>query len=272
MAHSTNSIKSIPEVNELNETFSHSKHAFSKRNSGMNSKNNSLNMKRKPSGYEEKSNGNLKFDLIKMQSSSLNQEEQDLGSEDYDSNKILEMKTFSEFKNYETENVILNHLKKLHDNTNEKIFKVFYDFFVSKYPDEKDTGVSSNENSSINKNGQRAKTKLRGMLLKKNDDGIMSFLFIREEFEKIIKDKEDLVEKLTKNILQMEEKIKDLETYSLEMEKQLSEIKKQLNKKEVEIKIEFLQNLESESNYIYFLLRDKAKASQFNIPTIKLNF
>lgn len=185
-----------------------------------------------------------------MQLSSENQEEQDLGDEDYDSNKILEMKTFAEFKNYETENVILNHLKKLHDNTNEKIFKVFYDYFVSQYPDENDNNPkSSNESLMMNKNIQRTKTKLRGMLLKKNDDGIMSFLFIREEFEKIIKAKEEMIENLVKTNNQIEEKIRNYEKNSIDLEKQLSDIKKHLNKNEAELKIHFLENLETESNY-----------------------
>lgn len=219
----------------------------------MNSKNNSLKIKRKTSGQDEKSNGNFKFDLIKMQSSNEIQEDQDLENEDFDSNKILEMKTFAEFKNYETENVILNHLKKLHDNTNEKIFKIFYDYFVSKYPDEKDAGVVLSDSSIINKNIQRTKTKLRGMLLKKNDDGIMSFLFIREEFEKIIKDKEDLVEKLSNINMDFKDKINSYEENLVELEKQLTDLKKQLNRREADIKIDFLQNLESESKNVQFL-------------------
>jgi flagellar capping protein FliD len=187
-----------------------------------------------------------------MQSSSENQEDYDLGNEDYDSNNILEMNTFAEFKNYETENVILNHLKKLHDNTNGKIFKIFYDSFVSKYPDDKVINGSSNENSITNKNIQITKTKLRGMLIKKNDDGIMSFLFIREEFEKIIKEKEEMIEKLIQNNFEIEEKIRGYERKSFDMDKQINDLKQQLNKKEAELKIDFLKNLESESEHNYF--------------------
>ena len=187
-----------------------------------------------------------------MQSSSENQEDYDLGNEDYDSNNILEMNTFAEFKNYETENVILNHLKKLHDNTNGKIFKIFYDSFVSKYPDDKVINGSSNENSITNKNIQITKTKLRGMLIKKNDDGIMSFLLIREEFEKIIKQKEEMIEKLIQNNFEIEEKIRGYERKSFDMDKQINDLKKQLNKKEAELKIDFLKNLESESEHNYF--------------------
>lgn len=235
-------------------------HAYSKRNSGVNLKGGSIKVKRKPSGFDEKSNGNFKFDLIKLQSSSEIQEMQDLGNEEYDSNKILEMKTFAEFKNYETENVILNHLKKLHDNTNDKIFKIFYDYFVSKYPDEKDKiSQLSSENQMMNKNIQRTKTKLRGMLLKKNDDGIMSFLFLREEFEKIINEKEDMIENLTKVNTQIEDKIISSNRSSIDLEKQLNDLKKKFNKKEIELKIDFLQSLESESKlkityYLYDLI------------------
>ncbi len=185
-----------------------------------------------------------------MQSLSENQREQDLDNQEYDSTKILEMNTFAEFKNYQTESVILNHLKKLHDNTNEKIFKIFYDYFVYKYPDENvNYEQSSNESPILNRNIQRTKTKLRGMLLKKNDDGILSFLFIREEFEKLIKEKEDMIENLTKTNKQIEEKIRSYDKNSIDSERKLSDLKKQLNKSEAELKVDFLLNLESESKY-----------------------
>lgn len=238
-------------MNELNETYNNSKN-YSKRNSVINSKNNTIKINKEPSVSHEKIKNDFQLDLMKMHSS-FDNNDQDLGNEDYDSNKILDMKTFSEFKNYETENVILNHLKKLHDNTNEKIFKIFYEYFLSKYPDENDKKEFLNENSLINKNIQRAKTKLRGMLMKKNDDGIMSFLFIREEFEKIIKEKEDIIDKLSYTNTQIEQKMKIFEKNSIYMEKQINEIQEQLNKKEAEIKIEFLQSLESESKLDNFL-------------------
>jgi len=229
--------------------MSNSKNAYSKRNS----KNVSIKVKKKASDQEERSNGLIKFDLIKMQSSSEYQDEEllqnnNLGNnelnEEYDSNKILEMKTFAEFKNYETENAILNHIKKLHDNMNEKIFKIFFDYFISKYPEEQENSAI---NSNLSKNIQRNKTKLRSMLLKKNDDGIMSYLFVREEFEKIIKEKEDLNNNLSKNNSELEEQIRKFRLNSDELESQIKELKNQLFKKEAELKFDYIKNLEVES-------------------------
>jgi len=174
----------------------------------------------------------------------------EMENEEYDSNKILEMKTFAEFKNYETENTILNHIKKLHENMNEKIFKIFYDFFYSKYPEEQEyiNGVNNNSPSTNNKI-QRSKTKLRGMLLKKNDDGIMSFLFIREEFEKILKEKEDLIDNLTNSNLVLEKKLNENKKNSENLDNQINDLKKQILRKEVEMNIDYIKNIDNESDF-----------------------
>ncbi len=243
--NSSNAIKSIPEVNEFNETLNYSR---------KNSKNISNKLKRKPSELEDlTNNGSIKFDLIKMQSISQYNYEDELNNGNKDSqneqdyNIILEMKTFSEFKNYETENSILNHIKKLFDNMNEKIFKIFFDFFYSLYPEENEFNINNTNSPLVNKNNNRSKTKLRGMLLKKNDDGIMSYLFIREEFEKILKEKENMINDSTKNNLYIEDKLKEYKLNKENLEIQLNELKNKINKNELLMNIEYFKNIQKES-------------------------
>lgn len=177
-----------------------------------------------------------------------------------DSNKILEMKTFSEFKSYETENNILNHIKKLHDNLNEKIFQIFYDFF--KNASEKDINKKNleflkskdhNSNTSL-RASQSSLTKIRGMLLNKREDGILSFIFIREEFEKMMNEKENLIESILLLNKNMNENTTAFNEKMQRLEEGIEELKTHLNRKESELKLEFLKNLEEDSKLSYKLI------------------
>jgi hypothetical protein len=140
------------------------------------------------------------------------------------------MKNFSEFKNYETENSLFLHIKNLSDKLNEKIKKIFFDFFANF---EEDKNMLNKFNTILNN---------------KNDDGIMSYLLIREELQNKINFKDDEIKKLTNKISDLNINIKSLSEENYNINNELKEIKSKLFKKEIELKVEFLQNLEKDSN------------------------
>jgi hypothetical protein len=145
------------------------------------------------------------------------------------------MKTFSEFKKYETENSIFIHIQNLHEKLNDKIMHIFLDFFI-RYEKDKDKIMKFNSRLNGNK-----------------EDGIISYLFIREEFENILNDKDISLNIINKKNIELEKKLESYKNQYYKKDDEAKELKFKLNKKEVDLRFDYLNNLERESKYIYNL-------------------
>ena len=208
-----NKLKNLDKEKDINNNNRYNNNNNNNNNNYNNYKNNNNNI------YDNYENENEEF--------SENSFEENENENDY--NKILEMKTFSEFKNYETENSIFIHIQNLHEKLNDKIMHIFLDFFIR---NEKDKDKIMKFNSRLNGN---------------KEDGIISYLFIREEFENILNDKEILLNKIMKKNSEIEIKLADYKTQYTKKDYEAKELKFKLSKKEVDLRFDYLNNLEKES-------------------------
>lgn len=220
------SIKTIQEENDFYDTISTRKH-FSRQNSNTN----------------KKGKNNIDYQ------NQINDTEEifDVSLEENDYTKILAIKNFSEFKNYETENAIFIHIQNLFEKLNEKIMKIFFDFFTK---NEKDENKILKFNPISNGNC---------------DDGIVSYLFIREEFENLLKEKKISINEKENSLKEKENLLKEIRKINSELEKknasykteytkkdsEAKDLKFKLNKQEVDLRYNYINNLEKFSKYFF---------------------